>query len=240
MEKTAKKPRVSRFFLPLLLALLLAVFPGCFDLGMFEDGEEEGYADYYAAFGKVRTLSERGTHSYDIKDSLFNASTINDFTWEDAADAVASEPYTFIIIPCKRDMKIETLSLSLAAEADVYLDVFLYVMDEASIPASVFFYDDDGKEEEEDEDDEEEEEEKQNPEDSVLSPEDAACAVVWHAEKDKFSTIFANLKQNGTGLAVEDGQILLIYITNNTRYGFCQGKERCSFSFMNLLIRAVE
>ena len=121
----------------LLLALLLLsplALNGCgIDLGVF-DGED-GYESLYESFGKVESLYDGGSHSYKIEDSLFNSHTVEEFKCEDEDDEVVEEEYLYLILPFKKQLKVESIVLFFYSEESVSFDIStFYFVSEDYVP----------------------------------------------------------------------------------------------------------
>ena len=136
--------------IPLIAMLTLT---GCgVDLGVFE--AEDGYKSYYESFGDVDALYDGGEHSYHIEKSLFNANLIQGSTWEDEDDEVKKEEYVYIILPFKKQLKIQCVALAFMSPfgSNLEYNMFYYVNSDyaprkikyLTSPYTEPIYDDDG------------------------------------------------------------------------------------------------
>ena len=223
--------------IPLISMLTLT---GCgVDLGVFE--KEDGYKSYYESFGDVDALYDGGSHSYDIEKSLFNADLIQGSNWADEDDEVKKEEYVYIILPFKKELKIECIALAFMSpfSSNLEFNMFYFVNSDyapdkikyLSSPDTEPIYDDDGNyigEKEIEYDD-------PSKEESILSGNLSLIRGEWE------SYTFGDFKQGGyqdgylhTG---QDG-LLYIRIENNSGHN----KETlvsATFTFVDLIIRAV-
>ncbi len=223
--------------IPLLLTLTLT---GCgVDLGVFE--KEDGYESYYESFGDVDALYDGGEHSYDIEKSLFNANLIQGSSWEDEDDEVKKEEYVYIILPFKKELKIQCVALAFMSpfSSNLEFNMFYYVNSDyapskikyLTSPDTEPIYDDDGNyigEKEIEYDDPPKEE-------SILSGKLSLTRGEWG------SYSFGDFHQEGykdgylhTG---QDG-LLYIRIENNSGHNR-DTLSPATFTFVDLLIRAV-
>ena len=115
MRKSNNKLNIRYLFLTFSLCVLLFL-TGCINLGVFV--EEENFDLYYSSFGEVVGKYDLDgnvkNNNYDVEKSLFNDTTINHFTWENEDDSVEYQKYAYIVIPFKKDLKIESLALFIA------------------------------------------------------------------------------------------------------------------------------
>lgn len=217
------------FFLLLVLITESVTLTSCYDLGAFGDGEEEGYKDYYESFGSVEALYQDGSASYDIEDSLYNTTTINELKWDSSSDEVSEEEYAYIAIPVEVGMSIKSFSLFLKSNITTTLHIKVYVLtDGASIPSGFFRYDDDPDDDSYD-----------DPTDEFL-----VNTVTVSCTEGKWISFSCSFGRKGTsnksGYRVSDGDIILLRIDDNTGFGKAAGYPRCAFRFINLMVCASE
>lgn len=104
-------------------------FTACDDLGSYEDegnmrGENYEYNEkvemelYYSAYGTVTANHTDGNDvlSYEIKDSLYNATTKNKMKWGDGDVEVQPKAYVYVAIPVKKDLLIDNLAIFFKAD----------------------------------------------------------------------------------------------------------------------------
>lgn len=132
-------------YLILTISIFVLIFlTGCMDLGTFT--KEDTFDEYYSSFGEVvGKYDHDGTvknNGYDVEKSLFNDTTINHFTWENASDAVEYQEYAYIVIPFKEDLKIESIALFIACREEdqdnvgkVLRFTSFYYPDSSSLPS---------------------------------------------------------------------------------------------------------
>lgn len=121
--------------LGLLLVPSLLLSACSFNLGTFE--KDDGYANYYEAFAPLRALSDSGEDSgiedvYNIRDSLFNDTTVNKLTWEKDEYKVSEKQYLYLIVTFQEELKIESMSFFFKSqeESDVHISSFYYLNDD--------------------------------------------------------------------------------------------------------------
>ncbi len=90
-------------------------------MGVFDKSDNNlGFDDYYASFGDVVGKYEKDNaftdDSYDIEKSITNDYILEFLEWEDDANKVEFRQYVYIVIPFKRDLKIEELALYLKTD----------------------------------------------------------------------------------------------------------------------------
>lgn len=210
------------------------------DLGVFN--EEGGYDKLYDSFGNVEALYDGGDHSYDIKDSLLNETTINEFVWEDDDDEVEKEEYLYLILPVKADFDIECIILFLMTPYSQTLELTaFYFDDEDDAPEKIKYltspdtepeYDDDGNYIGE----------KPIEYDDPASEEGIVSGSLSLVKNEWYSLVLGGFNQNGysDGIlhAKEDG-VIYLRIENNS--GFNRDTlQPVKFTFINLMVRAVE
>lgn len=115
-------------------------------LGIFDKQEGNfGWDDYYASFDDIIGLYDDGDvemhlKKYDMQESIANDYTFEFNDWEDGAEAVEFQQYTYIVIPFKRDLKIEEIALFVKSDpngaSNVNLEFSLfYFKDKSSCPS---------------------------------------------------------------------------------------------------------
>ena len=220
----------------LSLALLLASCGA--SLGKFD--EDQSYETYYASFGDVKGLFDGGSHEYDIEDSLFNETTLEEMKWDDDDDAVKEEEYLYLVLPFEDALTISSIALNVKTTTDVSLELSLfYFVDDLSIgtkfryltsPEKETIYDTDGNPIGEQVVDYDE-----PPLDLAIQQ---GAMILAREEWSVFG--FSDFNQRG----FEDGYLhtlaggsLYIRVENNS--GWRKDElEPVSFTFINLLVRA--
>ena len=224
------KVKRSLLTVALLPAFLLT---GCFDLGSLNDGDQD-FEKYYDTFDVVKGIyydsgeSENlGVKEYDIEDSLCNEKTINDFEWEDSDDEVKYQNYTYIAIKTKEEINLNQLMLYMRSEEakDVSISCF-YFMDDDGTPKKPRFVESDDAGEYDDP--------------------DASLSLLNYPVNLKKDAWTGFMLKDFEQVGYTDGNIhmakdsyLYIRINNNSGYY----KDRllpCTFSFIDLIIRAVD
>ena len=119
MKRTLIKKLICCLFItPLFLFLLTSCTA---DLGDFSN-DSDGYKNYYDSIDDIVGIYEEGSEfkeaSYDVKNSITNDYIIDNLSWEKSEYEVASRQYAYIVIPFKRDLKIEELVLFLKTDTD--------------------------------------------------------------------------------------------------------------------------
>ena len=224
----------KKFLLGLILPSLL--LSACsFNLGNFE--KDDNYESYYEAFGPVRAIYDRGddygiTNSYNIKDSLFNDYTVNSLDWEDDDDKVEDRQYVYLVIEFLEALKIQTIALYIKSEATGVVDVSsFYYPSEDDAPDKIRYlsspstdhgtpihYDDLPASE------------------SIASNHFSANENKW---KDFSLTNFQQGAYEDKCLHTNKGGLLYIRIENNSGLNI-PAMTPISFTFLNLLIRAID
>ena len=231
--------RKRRFGLSLFLAAMCLSACGP-SLGIYDDSG--GYQKLYDAFADMDALYDGGKKTYDFEDSLLNEKTINSFEWKDDDDKVEEKEYLYLVLPVEQDQKIEAIILFFKSPYSQTLEFSsFYFPSEDKAPKKIKYlsspdtepeYDDDGNyigEKEIEYDD--------PPRDTSLANGSLSLAKdAW----DNF--VFGGFKQvgfeDGRLHAQKDGYIYL-RIENNS--GFNRDTlQPVKFSFVNLMIRAVE
>lgn len=100
---------------------ILTLFSCSADLGIFSDkenGTEEFYKSLGDVCGKYEGNSEFEGIDYDVEKSLTNQYVFDNLDWkdEDGVKKVELRQYVYIVIPFKRDLKIEELALYLKTD----------------------------------------------------------------------------------------------------------------------------
>lgn len=132
----AMKKRLLRF---LSLASACCLCACAVDLGVFE--KEDGYASYYESLGKVRGLYDDGAsgayHEYSVQDSLFNSKTVDKMEWDEGKE-VAEEQYVYLVIPFKKELKIQEIALYVYTPQNVSITVnAFYFESESEVPKKI-------------------------------------------------------------------------------------------------------
>lgn len=222
----------------LVAATLLSCGPS---LGAFDD-QENGYKKLYDAFGDMKGLYDGGSHTYDYEDSLLNEKTLNEFSWKDSDDKVKDEEYLYLILPVEQEHDIECIILFFKSPYSQTLEFSLfYFASEAEAPEKIKYlsspdtepeYDDDGNYIGE------------KPIEYDDPPKETALVngTLSLVRDDWDNAAFGGFKQAGftDGLlhAKKDG---LIYIRVENNSGFNKDTlQPVTFSFVNLMVRAVE
>lgn len=204
---------------------------GCgVDLGVFEG--DDGYESYYESFGDVDALYDGGKHTYDIKDSLFNADLIQGSEWEDEDDAVKKEEYLYLILPFEKELKIECIALAFCSpfNCNIEFNMFYFVNADAT-PEKIKYLsspDTDGEGEEIIYDD-------PPKENSILNGKISLIREEWG------SYTFGDFKQQGYGDGyLHTGQEGLLYLRIENNSGYNKGTlTPVTFTFVDLIVRAV-
>ena len=227
--------RIATVFFTLALASCAV------DLGTFE-GKGDNYKTYYDSFGEVQGLYDGGKVNYDVEKSLFNEKTMKEFTWDKDEDAVKDLPYLYMVIPFKESLKIQSVAFYVRSQVTVTLEMSLFYFDGASVapekikyltsPSTETIYDSEN-----------------NPigEKEIKYDDPPVSESMIHGnleliQGDYVSVGFGPFQQKGYEddylHAGKDG-LLYIRIENNS--GFNVGRlPSASFTFINLLVRAVE
>lgn len=231
------------------------------DLGKFSDSED-GIEEFYDSVGDIKGKYDATDHmeniEYGLKESITNDAILasDPLNWEDGAKEVEYRQYVYIVIPFKRDLKIESVSLfvKLNPEETGYETKNLefsafYYKDSSSLPA-----DDDlklvsdpdtkkvTKKDEQGHDIEVEEEiEYADPKKENRI---ASAQMTVTGSFDGF--VLENFRQmdntdsyvSDSCLLAEDGGYLYIRIENNSAINRLN-MDLVSITFINLLIRAI-
>ena len=219
-------------------------------LGIFDKQEGNfGFDDYYASFDDIIGFYDDGAvdmhiKEYDIEESITNDYTLEFNDWEDGAEKVEFMQYTYIVIPFKRDLKIEELALFVSSDpndaSNVNLEFSLfYFQNESSCPSRddlKLYSDPDTK--------------KEGDKDVVIEygdpKKDYRIAYSTMTVKHEFdSVVFGNFHQTTTGdsyvsdncLLAKDGGYLYIRVENNSALN--RDMTPVKISFINLLVRAI-
>ena len=243
----------KRLYYLIIVPFILSIFilSSCSpSLGIFDKQEGNfGFDDYYASFDDIIGLYDDGAvemhlKEYDIQESITNDYTFEFNDWEDGAEKVEFQQYTYIVIPFKRDLKIDEIALFLASDpngaSDVKLEFSLfYFKDSSSCPSRddlKLYSDPDTKTE----DGKEVVIEYADPkkDDRITY----STMTVYH-EFD--SVVFSGFHQTTTGdsyvsdncLLAKDGSYLYIRVENNSALN--RDMSPVKLSFINLLVRAI-
>ena len=230
----------KKFLLGLLLVPSLLLSACSFDLGSaFE--KSDNYKTYYDSFADVRAkydagLGEGAEDTYNIKNSLFNDYTVNNMTWEKDEYKVAERQYVYIIVTFKQVLKVESLSLYFkATEVNrSRISAFYYVSDDLA-PKKIMYLSSPTEDPETD---------PPTPiiYDDPLIP-DANVSFEVGFEKDAWKSVtFDKFRQEGyTDGYLHTGSNSVLYIRVENNSGRDRGTtEPVNFSFINLLVRAIE
>lgn len=223
-----------------LLAFSACCLSACaVDLGVFE--KSDGYESYYDSFGDMKCLYDGGDHTYDIKDSLFNNTTVNSMSWDDDDDRVREEEYVYLILPFKTELKIESLALYFYGEENATMEVsFFYFENEDAAPKSIRYLTSPAPEPVYDEDGNPTGEEDPSYDDPAVETA-VLTATVSLTSKNWSSIVFGNFQQEGyedAYLHTADDGLLYLRVENNSGWNVDR-LDPVSYSFINLLIRAV-
>ena len=228
----------KKFLLGLLLVPSLLLSACSFDLGTaFE--KSDNYKTYYDSFADVRAKYDAGLgvgaeDTYNIKNSLFNDYTVNNMGWDKDEYKVAERQYVYIIITFKEVLKVESLSLYFrATEANrSRVSAFYYVSDDLA-PKKIKYLSSPAEDPEADP--------PVTYDDPLIS--DANVSFELGFEKDAWKSVtFDKFKQVGyTDGFLHTGSNSVLYIRVENNSGHDRGTtEPVKFSFINLLVRAIE
>ena len=210
------------------------------DLGVFGEGEDVNV--YYDSFGKVKGLYDGGSHSYDVEDSLYNSKTINEFTWEDDDDEVKKEQYLYIVLPFKEALTIQAIVLFVYVTENIDMEInCFYFENESYAPSNIKYLSSPDTETVENPETHEQEEVEIVYDDP---PKEYSLATVegsyYKEEWNNF--VLGDFRQMGYVdgyLHAGIGGLLYIRIENNSGFNRDTMKS-VSFSFINLMVRAIE
>lgn len=234
--------RIARLVTVALSLVAMLSLTACFDLGTF--GDENGeHKDYYDSFGEIAGIFDGGKHGYDLEDSVFNDYTVNEMDWEDEDDEVKSEEYVYLVIPFKRAMQIESIGMFVGTDTNVDLSVAaFYYPNESYAPAKIKYKSSPDTEIVTVKDDEGNDVEVEV--EIVYDDPDPSLAVaettLYTVAGDWTDFLLENFMQEGYEdglLHTGDNGLLYIRIDNNS--GLYPDLATCSFTFINLLIRAI-
>ena len=118
-----KRTLIKKFIYCLFIASILFVITSCTpDMGVYNK-EDGGFDDYYGSFDDIVGIydgeSQMEKISYDIKDSITNDYTIENLSWENSEKKVVYKQYIYIVIPFKRDLKVESLALFVNSDPNI-------------------------------------------------------------------------------------------------------------------------
>lgn len=234
----ALRNRLLKMFLALSMPLLISSCGP--DLGVFEDGAS-GRKDYYASFGDVKGLYDGGNHSYNVKNSLYNETTVNELSWEDDDYEVKQEEYVYLIVPFKEELKIEAVVLMINPKENINIEInCFYFINETYAPQNIKYLSSPDTEiihnEETGEDEEVEIEYDDPPKDMSMT----TIKTVFNKE-EWYSFVLGDFKQEGySDKYLHTGQNGLLYIRFENNSGFNRDTmTSISFNFINLMVRAV-
>lgn len=232
----ARFSRLIKLFTVFLIPTLLS---GCGpDLGVFEDENE----NYYDNFGKVTGLYDGGYHDYDIEESLYNKTTFNDLKWEKSEYEVSIEPYLYIVVPFEAELKIEAIVLFFYTTENVNVEISSFYFENNSVAPQKIKYlsspDTEIVHDDETDTDVEVEIDYDDP-----PKEKSLASVNMHFSKEEwYSFTLGDFKQrdyNDGCLHTAENGLLYLRVENNS--GFNRDTmTSVNFSFINLLVRAVE
>lgn len=225
----------KKHLLGLILLPSLLLCSCSFDLGTFE--KDDGYESYYNALGPVKGLYDNGegaeaSKTYDVRDSLFNKYTINDLKWEKDEYKVEEKQYVYLTINFQEELKVQSVALYFKSEDAVKVDISsFYFLSEEAAPKKIKFlnspstdhgepivYDD------------------PPTVDSIASTRISLTSNKW---KDFTLSGFHQGAYEDNYLHTNKGGYLYIRIENNSGLNK-PTMTPFSFTFLNLLIRAVE
>lgn len=250
-----KKSARNKFKYILCLALIIAIlctFTGCFDLGNFQ-GDDNDQTDYYSAFGEVKGyyaiddlgISVPQSKDYDIEESLYNKTTVNDLDWEDEDYIVDQQEYLYIKIPIKRAMEIDSLALYVKGDKTINLEINLFHYPVGTPKPLLFRYLHSPVirmvEKEVDDPDHPGEKIKKLVEEPIIYDdppvEDAIATKYSEFSEGKWTSFL--IEEFVTGDTYELGEDDELYLRIENNSGARASEEiNCSFQFLNLLIRA--
>ena len=232
-----KIARTKKYLFSIVLILALIVFStGCAtDLGTFS--EDNDYEEYYESFGDVVGLFDGGELSYDVKDSLFNATAVTDLNWEDDDDAVQVKEYVYIVIPFEKEMTLESIALYVKADKDcrVYISAF-YFQDDTVTPKKIKYLS--SPDTETVEVDGQQVEVEIEYDDPVKA--DRISSAEMSLTKDEWGSFilsnFTQLGQSDGNLHTQEDGLLYIRVENNSGFSVST-LPSCPITFINLLVR---
>ncbi|MCQ2399400.1 MAG: hypothetical protein MJ072_02715 [Clostridia bacterium] len=247
-----------KVFATLLVCLFSSLsLTGCFDLGNFNnyDGEQGSRGDnfdaYYESFGDVTGVYKSGIEedgtairrdlSYDLEKSVFNAKTVNKYEWESEDDAVLSQEYAYIYVPVKKSFLMGSLALYVKGDNVAETEVYVFLLtDEDELPENICFLGCPQIKKEIDEDGNEIEI-PLNYDDPDI--ETAIAYASFTTTVGAWSSFLINRWDTPAEgqldrIRVEEDYVILLMFRNNT--GYVTQKNRCPFTFMNLLIYSAE
>ena len=257
--KTSAK-RLFRLFSFIALAILICLLSSCGpDMGIFNENEQNGYEEYYKALGDVIGKYDNNKSvadiSYDVEKSLFNETTVNQFKWANDEDKVQYKEYCYIVIPFKRDLKIDSIALYVSADrnyigtGNVTFEFSLfYYRDSSEVPENIkLLSSDDTKMVEVDDGNGGTIEEEQEIEYDDR-PRDISNCTTSITVTDTFeSIIFNGFSQFSDGkeayvhdncIYAKSGSYIYIRVENNSGLNKAT-MTPCALSFINLIFRAL-
>ena len=203
-------------------------------MGVF--GDKDNYESYYEAFGDmtgILTKNDEDNLDYDIKDSLFNSDTVNAFSWEKDSYEVKEKPYVYLTLKFKKELKIEGIALYFKAPVSASIQLSTYYFQSSS--------DTPNQEDLKFKDSPDVDEHGDPIEYADPSKELSMCNITISAKAGQWVDFgLSNFHQAGyddTYLHTADGSYIYVRVENNS--GLNKDMESVSFSFINLIIRAV-
>ena len=228
-----------------LIALLLPAFllTGCFDLGTLNDPDDsDGFSNYYKAFEDVKALTYDPDNpykewSYDLEESLVNDATVNSFSTPEGNKEVSKEEYLYIIVEPKQEMNVQQVMLYCYSEAACSLNFSVFYVESSSdayekprFKDSPVYEDDDPEKPIEYDDPDLEETE-------ALSVYNGSLALPSNSWNGIMMEDFRQQEHSDKLIHMASHSLLYIRINNNS--GYYENLQRATFSFIDLIIRAV-
>jgi len=223
--------RKSRTLIPICAFSLLLSACG-FDMGVFGDKDE--YKSYYETFGDLKGIvGKEEDYSYDLKDSLFNSTTINKFSWEKDDYVVKEKPYVYLTLQVKKELKIEGIALYLKAPAasSIVLSTYYFPTSSSAPKQDKIKYKDSPDEDEHGDPIQYDDPSKDL---SICNATISANAGEWI---DFGLSSFHQEGYTDNYLHTAENSYIYVRIENNS--GLNKEMTSVSFSFINLIIRAV-
>jgi len=226
----------------LVVTLLLQ---GCCDLGGYTDEEmndaseidyEKYYKPYYDTFGDIQLMKQdTDNEEFDLMDSFFNNSTVNDFKWDDEDDEVKEDEYAYMAIEVDKDFKCDSLSLYMKANVTANMKIYAFKADDYDQSCT---YDEIKKEYDEMEEGDEEPKLSDYDELADATPLAETTVKLKEGQWVSFSIVFFQKgKADKQPIEFEDGDYIILRFENNTGFGYKAELEKIKFTTTNLLIR---
>lgn len=221
---------------------MLCFFSSCYNLGNYKGGDGTDYGDYYDTFDDVvgiypsvnsSNVIEAKEISYDIEDSLYNASINNAHNWDTDEYGLESHEYLYIDIPFLKEKKIDSLYLYVKSDKSVKIEIeAFYYGPSDSLPSPVKFYDSPES------DSNGTIEYKDPTSDKAISKSSVyANGATFNSFGMKFSSKDGDGKRQNYFKFEEDSHLYLKFLNNS---GFYKNQyEKVSFYFIALLIHAL-